>query len=181
MDDAVHDWLGNGASGVRIGINACIPALRLVLGTENYGALAAGLHDFQQIVGLLWREGPDEPLVQDQQVHLLVGGQTFLQLASASGNTQLVEAFGYTNIADLLETAAGGVTQSTGNVGLAVAGSAFEDDVAALVHKFAGGESCYTMACRTLYIKYPQKSPLSCMKPALLRQSLLLPFLHTLC
>lgn len=48
VDDAVHDCLGNGAAGIGIGINACIPALRLVLGAENHGALAAGLHDFQQ-------------------------------------------------------------------------------------------------------------------------------------
>lgn len=44
----------------------------------------------------LGRERPDEPLVQDQQVHLLVGGQTFLQLASAAGNTQLVEELRHT-------------------------------------------------------------------------------------
>ena len=66
VDDAVHDCLGNGAAGVRIGINACIPALRLVLGAENHGALAAGLHDFQQVIGLLGGERPDEPLVQNE-------------------------------------------------------------------------------------------------------------------
>lgn len=65
MDDAVHDRLGNRAARVRIGSNACIPALRLVLGAEDHRALAAGLHDFQQVVGLLGRERPDEPLVQD--------------------------------------------------------------------------------------------------------------------
>lgn len=82
VDDAVHDCLGNGAAGIGIGVNAGIPALGLVLGAEDHGTLAAGFCDFQQVVGLLGREWPDEPLVQDQQVHLLVGGQTFLQFAA---------------------------------------------------------------------------------------------------
>ena len=140
VDDAVHDCFRNWAAGIRVGVNAGIPALGLVLGAENYGALVAGLHDFQQVVGLL-REKPDEPFVQNQQAHLLVGGQTFLQLACAAGNTQLVEEFRHTDIADLLEPAAGGVAQGTGDVGLAVAGNAFEDDMGTLVHKFAGGEA----------------------------------------
>lgn len=42
---------------------------------------------------------------------------------------------------DLLETVAGSVSQGAGNVGLAVAGSAFEDDMVALVRKFAGEEA----------------------------------------
>lgn len=139
--DAVHDCLGNWAAGVKLWVNVGIPTLGLVLGAKGHSELTAGLHDFQQVVGLLWRERPDEPLVQDQQVNLLVGGQTFLQLAAASGNTQLVEKLRHTDIANLLEAAAGGVVQGTGNVGLAVAGGAFKDDIVALVHKFAGGEA----------------------------------------
>lgn len=83
-------------------------------GYRDHRALAAGLNDLQQVIGLLGREGTDEPLVQE---------------------------FWHPNIADLLEPEADGVAQGTGDVGFSVIGSAFENNVVAIVHKFAGGEA----------------------------------------
>ena len=57
VDDAVHDCLRNRAAGIRVWVNTCIPALGLVLGAEDHGTLAEGLHNFQQIIGLLRRGG----------------------------------------------------------------------------------------------------------------------------
>ena len=84
----------------------------MVLGAEDHGALATGLHDFQQVIGLLGHERPDEPLVENQQVHFLVGNQALLQLAAAAGNAQFAQELWHTDIADLLEPAAGGVAQA---------------------------------------------------------------------
>lgn len=51
VDDTVHDCLGYRTSGVGIGVNTGIPALRLVLGAEDHGSLATCLHNLQQIIG----------------------------------------------------------------------------------------------------------------------------------
>lgn len=59
MDNAAQDCLGNGTARIGIEVNAGIPIFGLVLGAEDHRSLAAGLHDFQQVIGLLGRQRPD--------------------------------------------------------------------------------------------------------------------------
>ena len=90
VDDTVHDCLGYRTSGVGIGVNTGIPALRLVLSAEDHGSLATCLHNLQQIIGFLEQQGTDQPLIQDQDIHLLVGGEKFLQLTAVPSDVQLM-------------------------------------------------------------------------------------------
>lgn len=60
---------------------------------KEQGALATGLNNLQQIAGLLEREGADELLVQNQEICSSISDQTFLQLAAAVCNAQLVQKF----------------------------------------------------------------------------------------
>ena len=67
VDNPVHDGVGNGAVLVGVGINAFIPAVRIVLGAEDRRAvLGSGLNDLQEVKGLLDRERAQQPFVQDQ-------------------------------------------------------------------------------------------------------------------
>ena len=65
MDNPVHDGVGNGAVLVGVGINAFIPAVRIILGAEHRRAvLGPGLNDLQQVKGLLNRKRTQQPRIE---------------------------------------------------------------------------------------------------------------------
>lgn len=73
MENPVQDRLGNGAALIRIWMEPFIPVPRLVLCAEDHGSLIApGLNYFQQTIGFLRRQAPDQPFVQNQQIIFLV-------------------------------------------------------------------------------------------------------------
>ena len=59
VENPVQDRLGNGAALIRIWMEPFIPVPRLVL-------------YFQQTIGFLRRQAPDQPFVQNQQIIFLV-------------------------------------------------------------------------------------------------------------
>ena len=94
MDDAVHNSLGNGTAVIRVGINALIPFIRVVLGTEDGRILvAAHLNNLQQVVGFLSSQAADEPLIQDQQIVLSVALNQPLQLSAYLRQAQFFQQF----------------------------------------------------------------------------------------
>lgn len=73
VENPVQDRLGNGAALIRIWMEPFIPVPRLVLCAEDHGSLIApGLNYFQQTIGFLRRQAPDQPFVQNQQIIFLV-------------------------------------------------------------------------------------------------------------
>ena len=78
--------------------------------------LVAVLRNLQQIIGFLGQQGTDQPLIQDQEIHLLVGGEKFLQLTAVPSDVQLIQQLRHPNILNLLKAAAGGVAQCAGDV-----------------------------------------------------------------
>ena len=102
--------------------------------------MAPRLHNLQHIVGFLRRQRTNQPLVQDQQIFLLVGFKHLFQRTAAAGNTQFIQQFRHTDVLHLLEAAAGCIAQSAGNVGLAITRSSLEDNVVAFVNVLAGGK-----------------------------------------
>ena len=60
VDDPVHNSIANGAVLGGIGIDSFVPTVRIILRTENGGAvLGSRLNDFKQVVGLLQRQRAD--------------------------------------------------------------------------------------------------------------------------
>ena len=60
VDDSVHNSIANGAVLGEIGIDSFVPTVRIILRTENGGAvLGSRLNDFKQVVGLLQRQRAD--------------------------------------------------------------------------------------------------------------------------
>ena len=101
VDDPVHDSIGNGTVLVGVGVNAFIPAVRIVLSAEYRRAvLGSGLNDLQQVEGLLNRECAQQSLVQDQQIHLGIGLGHLLEQVVRTGNHKFVQQLRHTHIPD---------------------------------------------------------------------------------
>ena len=78
MDDAVDDRFRQRAVALGIGIDPLVPAGGLELRAEDGGAVAASaFHDLEKVVRFLWRQTADKPLIEDQQIYLLVCLMTF--------------------------------------------------------------------------------------------------------
>ena len=115
-----------------------LQALRFVLRAKDGRLAAPCLHNLQHIVRFLRRQRTNQPLVQNQQVFLLVRFKYFFQRAVAAGNAQFIQQFRHTDILYLLKAAAGRISQGTGNVGLAVTRGFLWDNVLAFVNVLAG-------------------------------------------
>src|SRR5699024_6706827 len=101
------------------------------------------LHDALPILGFLRGQRTNQPFVQNQQVFLLVRFKHLFQCSTTAGNAQFVQQLWHTDVLHLLETAAGGIAQGTGDVSLAVARGSLEDNVVAFVNVLAGGKPQY--------------------------------------
>ena len=142
VDDAVHNSLGDGTGFLGTGIDPLIPLAGVVLGAEDGGAVGtAGFHKLQKVVRLLRRKAADEPLIQDEQIHLPVAFHGVLELTRSLGEPHLLQQFRETGISDSLELPAGGVAKGTGEKGLAAAGGALEDDLVPLFNVLASSET----------------------------------------
>ena len=132
VDNPVHDGIDNGAVLVGIGVNAFIPAVRIVLGAEDCRAvLGPGLNDLQEVKGLLNRECAQQPLVQNQKIHLGIASRHRFEQVVRSDNHKLIQQLWHAHITDLLESGISGIAQRAGEVGLSAAGGSLEDDVVA--------------------------------------------------
>ena len=128
MDDSIHNGLGDRTVTARIGVDALVPPVCLILRTEDHGFTGilstTRLYNLQKIIGFLRIQASDQPFVYNQKIHLLVCLERLLKVTAASRNTQLVQQFRHTDILDRLEAAAGRVAQCAGNIRFSVAGSA---------------------------------------------------------
>ena len=98
VDDPVNDCIGNGAVIVWIGIDTVIPALSLILGTENHRSLNAGFNYFKQIIALMGSQFSDQLFIKYQQINLLVILDNLADFSVCSCDAKLVEQFRHTDI-----------------------------------------------------------------------------------
>ena len=76
VNDAVQDAFGDGTAFVfgPVTVNAIIPVIYVILGTEDQRPFsAAGIDQFQKIIGIRFRKRPEKPFVNDQQVKPGIG------------------------------------------------------------------------------------------------------------
>ena len=59
VDDSVNDRIGDWAVIVRISVDTVVPALGMVLRTENHRPLNTRFNDLQQIIALIRRQAAD--------------------------------------------------------------------------------------------------------------------------
>ena len=68
------------------------PEAGVVLGTEDSGSVAASaFNNLQQIVRLLRRKAADQPLVQNEQINLLVSLNGLFEVAAGLGQAQFLQ------------------------------------------------------------------------------------------
>ena len=71
MDDSVQDCLSD-STVITFGpvtVDSIVPFVRIVLSTEDHGTFpAAYLDDFEQVICFWFREWPQEPFIDDQQI-----------------------------------------------------------------------------------------------------------------
>ena len=81
MHDPVHNRLGDRTVILRIRVNSLIPAFSLKLcAKDGRPMLCPRFNDLEQIVGFIWCQTSDQPLVKNQQIDLLVGFDRLLEL-----------------------------------------------------------------------------------------------------
>ena len=71
VNDAVQDAFGDGTAFVfgPVTVNTVISVIYVILGTENQRPFpAAGIDQFQKIIGFRFGKRPEKPFVYDQQV-----------------------------------------------------------------------------------------------------------------
>ena len=76
VNDAVQDTFGDGTAFVfgPVTVNAIIPVIYVILGTEDQRPFpAAGIDQFQKIIGFRFGKRPEKPFVNDQQVKPGIG------------------------------------------------------------------------------------------------------------
>ena len=70
VNDAVQDAFGDGTAFVfgPVTVNTVIPVIYVILGTEDQRPFpAAGIDQFQKIIGFRFGKRPEKPFVNDQQ------------------------------------------------------------------------------------------------------------------
>ena len=75
-----------------ISIDPVVPAVRIVLCTEDGGAmLSSGLNNLKKVIGLLQRQRLHQPFVQDKKIRFGIGLCDLPELVLRPGNCQLIQ------------------------------------------------------------------------------------------
>ena len=74
-----------------VAINPGVPTLGFILCAKDRRLVAPRLHNLQHIIGFLWGQRTDQPLVQNQQGFLFVRFKYLFQRAAAAGYAQLIQ------------------------------------------------------------------------------------------
>ena len=139
MNNTVHNRLGNRAVILRIRVNPLVPAFCLKLSTEDRRPmLCPRFDDLEQIVGLLGSETPDQPLVKNQQIDLLVGFDHLLELIVCLGLAKLIKQLGHPYIPHREMLPASRLTKRAGKICLSIPARTLEDDVMLVLNVLAG-------------------------------------------
>ena len=120
VDNTIDNCIGDRAVILGIGVDTIVPALRMILRTENDGLFDPRFNDLQQVKSIIYRQLADKPFVKDQQIDLFVCLDDLGKLIVRSCNCKLVKQFGQPDVTNGLELSAVGVPESAGDVGLAI-------------------------------------------------------------
>lgn len=112
VNDAVADGISH--SGI---VEVLMPARCVKLGAKNRRSnFVSGLNQFKQVAGLVLFQRIQQPLVQNEQLHLFIALHHIPVGAVAAGNADLGQYIRESDILDTIEIAVGGDAQRTSEV-----------------------------------------------------------------
>jgi len=136
VDNAVADGVSQGGC-----TDFCVPATHVKLGAEDGGGLfVTVLSQLQQVVGLGFLEGIEQPFVQDEQLEHPALPHDFAVGALGTSHGQFRQLLWQPDIAHGVEPTAGGHAESVGQIGFSAAGGTQNDDVVMLVNEVADAQ-----------------------------------------
>src|SRR3954453_4748732 len=136
-DEPIEDAVGHGGFGQGV-----VPQGHGELAGDDGGAqLDAVLDDFEHVGGLVGVEGPDEEVVDEQDVDPRPGGQEPSDTPLGPGDGDVVEEAGAAQVEGAVAVADGGGGEGAGEVGLAQPGGADDDDAVVGVDPVGLGQS----------------------------------------
>ena len=129
LEDAIDDGLGE-----VVIVEHAAPGVERLVGGEDHRALAAVaiVDHVEEHVGRVGAVGEVSDLVHHQQGGMGVGGESLGQAPGAKGGRELVDELGGGDEESVESVLDGAVGDGHGQVGLAAAGLAREDQAAAL-------------------------------------------------
>ena len=102
--------------------------------------LCSRFDDLKQIVGLLRSETPDQPLVKNQQIDLLVGFDRLLEFIGGFCIAKLIKKLRHPYVPDCQMLPASRFSKSAGKICLSVSARTFENYVMLVLDVLAGRE-----------------------------------------
>ena len=133
MDESVEDGVGEGGVAEQL-----MPLGQGELAGDEGGA--RGVSVFEEVAAVVGVERGESEVVEDEEVGFGEGGEELGVSAVAAGDGEVVQEPGDAQVQCGEAVAAGVVSESTGEPGLADTGGAGDEDVEAFAQPASGGE-----------------------------------------